>query len=117
MSIKHHVSIPKAGSGSVPEQLTIDLEPLHGSILKSIVNALGTMGSGTWRFVATTGSGDRFEGPTFVSPRSFGGDQTPHPEWAPDMPEALADLQRELERAGWRKTGRGEEPWSWTYRR
>jgi hypothetical protein len=33
------------------------------------------------------------------------------------MPAALADLQRELEQAGWRKIDRGEEPWSWRYSR
>lgn len=117
MPVKHHVSHPTAASGSVPERLTIVLEPLHGGILKSIVNTLGTMGSGTWRFVAITDTGERVEGPSFVSPRGLGGDQTPHPQWAPDMPAALADLQRELERAGWRKSRHGQEPWSWTYQR
>jgi hypothetical protein len=90
---------------------------LHGNILKSIVNALGPMGAGTWRFVAITDTGDRIQGPTFLSPRNVGGDQTPQPAWAPNMPAALADLQRELEHAGWRETGRGDQPWSWTYQR
>ena len=117
MSVQHHACHPAAGSESGPEQLTIVLESLHGSILKSIVNTLGPMGSGTWRFVAITGTEDRLEGPTFVAPRNIGGDQTPRPEWAPDMPAALADLQRELEKAGWQKVGRGKEFWSWTYRR
>ena len=117
MSVDHHAMHPTAGSGSGPERLTIILEPLHGSILKSIVNALGPMGAGTWRFVAITGTGERIEGPTFVSPRNLGGDQTPHPQWAPEMPAALADLQRELEQAGWRKVDQGREFWSWTYRR
>lgn len=117
MSINHHSPLPPPDARSIPERLTIVLEPLQGSILKSIVNTLGTMGSGTWRFVAITDTGDRVEGPTFVSPRSIGGNQTPQPEWAPDMPAALADLQCELERAGWQKAGRGEAPWSWRYRR
>jgi len=70
MSVQqHHVPHPTQGSGSIPERLTIVLEPLHGGILRSIVNTLGTMGSGTWRFVAMTDAGGRVEGPTFVSPR------------------------------------------------
>ncbi|HEY5879065.1 MAG TPA: hypothetical protein VIU11_09145 [Nakamurella sp.] len=117
MSVDHQALHPAAGTGSSPERLTIILEPLHGSILKSIVNTLGTMGSGTWRFVAITDTEERLEGPTFISPRNLGGDQTPHPEWAPDMSAALADLQRELEQVGWRKVERGTELWSWTYRR
>jgi hypothetical protein len=117
MSVKHYALDPTADSGSIPDRLTIVLEPLQGSVIKSIVNILGTMGSGTWRFVAITDTGERIEGPTFISPRGIGGDQTPRPQWAPDMPAALEDLQRELELAGWRKAGRGQEPWSWTYRR
>ena len=117
MSVHHHAPHPTGRSRSNPERLTIILEPLHGNILKSIVNALGPMGAGTWRFVAVTDTEERVEGPTFVAPRNLGGDQTPHPEWAPEMPAALADLQRELEQAGWRKIDRGEEPWSWRYSR
>jgi hypothetical protein len=117
MSVHHHALHPTADSGSTSERLTITLEPLHGNIFKSIANILGPMGAGTWRFVAVTDAEERVEGPTFISPRNLGGDQTPHPEWAPDMPAALADLQRELEQAGWRKVEKGKEPWSWTYRR
>jgi hypothetical protein len=97
--------------------LTITLEPLQGSLLKSILNALGPQGSGTWRFVAMTSAGERVEGPTFIAPRSLGGDQAPHPEWAPEMPGALSDLQDELEQQGWRKGGCGDQPWAWTYQR
>jgi hypothetical protein len=117
MSIDDHAPHPTADSKPGPERLTINLEPLHGSILKSIFNTLGSMGAATWRFVAITDSENRVEGPTFISPRNLGGDQTPHPEWAPDMLTALADLQRELEQTGWRKVERGKEVWSWSYRR
>lgn len=115
MSSLHHAPHPTARSESSPERLTITIEPLHGNVLKAIVNILGPMGSGTWRFVAITATGDRVEGPTFLSPRNIGGDQTPQPEWAPDMLAALADLQRGLEQAGWRKDGKGKELWSWAY--
>ena len=90
---------------------------LFGESLQVDLNTLGPMGAGTLRFVAITDSQERIEGPTFISPRNVGGDQTPHPEWAPDMVAALADLQRELGQAGWRKVDRGKQLWSWSYRR
>src|SRR6478609_3282987 len=79
MSVHHHALHPTADSGSTSERLTITLEPLHGNIFKSIANILGPMGAGTWRFVAVTDAEERVEGPTFISPRNLGGDQTPHP--------------------------------------
>jgi len=117
MAVQHEARCPEIGPKSGQRQLRIVLEPLHGSLLKNIVNILGPAGAGTWRFVAITEAGDRLEGPTFVSPRNIGGDQTPDPKWAPDMHAALVDLQRQVERAGWRKVGEGTKFWNCTYSR
>lgn len=78
MSVQqHHVPHPTEGSGSIPERLTIVLEPLHGGILKSIVNTLGTMGSGTWRFVAMTTREGGWKGRPSSHPAASGGSDTP----------------------------------------
>lgn len=59
---------------------------------------------------------------TFAAPYGWGGIPTgttapPEEEWAPGMTQALEDLQREVERAGWVEADRGEQPWEVTYAR
>jgi hypothetical protein len=74
-------------------------------------------GSAQLRFVGVL-DGDRlYRGPTFVAPRTFGPAPPPEEEWAPGMAESLRELQRQVEGDGWAQVGRGDEPWSYRYRR
>lgn len=87
------------------------------------VTLLG-LGAGTqqWQFVGTVDGDPVLRSATFAAPYSWGGipmgkTVPPQEEWAPGMTQALEDLKREVERAGWVEIDRGEQPWEITYAR
>ncbi|MGM0386801.1 MAG: hypothetical protein ACQERF_12600 [Actinomycetota bacterium] len=92
-----------------------EVEPVNrrSSILRTLSVPFG---GATMHFVGVVDGERRYEGPTFLSPRSPL-TMPPREDWAPGLGAALAALRREIEAAGWQYLGQGEQPWDLFYRR
>ena len=103
---------------SSPETLTIALEDVGGiSWWSGILTILASQyGSTQRRFVGRSDGKTKYRSATFAVPGSVR-PVSPEEQWAPGMTAALAELENDLARDGWRQKSRGKEPWSLIYER
>lgn len=73
-------------------------------------------GNAYMRFVGVVDGEPRYVSDTFPVPRTWG-TIPPREAWAPGMSSALAQLQEQIESAGWQLRSSSDHPWSWVYER
>ena len=96
--------------------LQIELEDVGGTswwagVLTTLASQTGSM---TLRFVGRVDGERRYTGDTFSSTRTVV-PTAPEEAFAPGMTESLTKLRREIEADGWVETGRGAEPYAFTF--
>ena len=98
--------------------LQIELEDVAGtSWWAGVLSTLGSQtGSMTLRFVGRVDGERRYTGDTFSSTRTVV-PTAPEEAFAPGMTDSLTKLRREIEADGWVETGRGAEPYAFTFAR
>lgn len=106
------------------ETVEIELEDVGGtSWFAGLGTTLGYGGAASVRFVGrVTGpdgcdTSEVVKGAPFMRLRSIPDDLPPEEAWAPDMNNALVQLQRRLQEDGWLPAGKGERPWAYRYSR
>lgn len=102
--------------GIPQERLQISLEEVGGkSWWASLLTSLSSQyGNTLLRFVGEVDGEKRYQSDTFPAARPVSPMPTEE-EWAPGMTLSLQQLVREIEDDGWVQTGRGTDPWSYTF--
>ncbi|WP_139003369.1 hypothetical protein [Arthrobacter crystallopoietes] len=100
------------------QTLQIELEDTGGtSWWAGVLTTLASQtGNAYLRFVGRTEGKTLYQSDTFPSARSSP-TTPPREDWAPGMTGSLEQLINDIEQDGWVRTGRGSEPWAYTYER
>lgn len=103
--------------GAAEETLQIGVEKVEDTWRAAVFTFLTSgLHSATFRLVGRVGGVVRYMGHPFSS-ANLSTLLDPDQAYAPRMIASLEKLRREIEADGWEESGRGSEPWAFTYLR